>query len=233
MAAPSDARPGLGTWLCRCAGRKAGHGGFAQRSIPPGCHLVADRSALRALVVLVLAAIVHAAVPFRVYAESSARMQSAAQARFAARTLAPLAAEMRDRIAAAVSTGRIEDLQEPLDLNELPVVYADTADGDPISHWKSLSVDGQGHDVLEQLGRILALPPAKLALGRDVENNAVFVWPYLAERQLDQLSATELADLATLMAPEALAAMRAKKKWTWWRLVIGADGTWHAFRKHD
>lgn len=233
MAAPSDARPGLGTWLCRCAGRKAGHGGFAQRSIPLDCRLVAERLALRALVVLVLAAIVHAAVPFRVYAESSARMQSAAQARFAARTLAPLAAEMRDRIAAAVSTGRIEDLQEPLDLNELPVVYADTADGDPISHWKSLSVDGQGHDVLEQLGRILALPPAKLALGRDVENNAVFVWPYLAERQLDQLSATELADLATLMAPEALAAMRAKKKWTWWRLVIGADGTWHAFRKHD
>lgn len=233
MAAPSDARPGLGTWLCRCAGRKAGHGGFAQRSIPPGCHLVADRSALRALVVLVLAAIVHAAVPFRVYAESSARMQSAAQARFAARTLAPLAAEMRDRIAAAVSTGRIEDLQEPLDLNELPVVYADWSDGDPISHWKSLSVDGQGHDVLEQLGRILALPPAKLALGRDVENNAVFVWPYLAERQLDQLSAAELADLATLMTPEASAAMRAKKKWTWWRLVIGADGTWHAFRKHD
>jgi hypothetical protein len=27
--------------------------------------------------------------------------------------------------------------------------------------------------------------------------------------------------------------MREKKKWTWWRLTIGADGTWHSFKKAD
>jgi hypothetical protein len=28
-------------------------------------------------------------------------------------------------------------------------------------------------------------------------------------------------------------AMRARKKWTRWRLTIGADGTWHSFKKAE
>jgi len=27
--------------------------------------------------------------------------------------------------------------------------------------------------------------------------------------------------------------MREAKRWQWWRLAIGADGTWHAFHKAE
>ena len=30
-----------------------------------------------------------------------------------------------------------------------------------------------------------------------------------------------------------LKIMREKKQWTWYRLAIGADGTWHSFQKTE
>lgn len=213
------------------AGRKAQHRSVAQRSNSLDLRPATERLAHGVLVVLVLAAVVYPAIAVPVYAQGSVRAKPSTETKAAPQALPPLAAEMRDRIAAAVVTGRIDDLQEPIDLNELPVVYAEASGGDPIAHWKSQSADGTGKDILDQLGRILALPPARLALGRDPENNGVFVWPYLAERPLDRLTAKEAADLETLMPPETATKMRATGKWTWWRLVIGADGTWHAFVK--
>lgn len=172
-----------------------------------------------ALVVLMLAGIVHLAM-------TGAAAQTA-------KALPPLVAEMRERILAAVESGRIEDLAEPLAWNELPPMYSPTADGDPIGYWKAMSAEGDGRDVLEQIGRVLALPPARVAIGRDAENSAVFVWPYLSERPLGQLSPSEVADLGTLMPAAAADAMRTAGRWTWWRLVIGADGTWHALTKGE
>ena len=40
-------------------------------------------------------------------------------------------------------------------------------------------------------------------------------------------------DLYRLMPPATAKTMRDKKKWTWWRLSIGADGTWISFRKSE
>jgi hypothetical protein len=33
------------------------------------------------------------------------------------------------------------------------------------------------------------------------------------------------------MPPAAVKMMREGKKWTWWRLAIGADGTWHSLKR--
>jgi hypothetical protein len=88
-------------------------------------------------------------------------------------------------------------------------------------------------EILAVLAEILSLEPARLPVGKDPENNAVYVWPYLAERPLDKLAPGEEVDLLRLMPHAAAKAMREKKKWTWWRLSIGADGTWHSFRKYE
>lgn len=139
---------------------------------------------------------------------------------------------MRDLILAAVESGKIEELGHAIEWNELPPEFGDEAGDDPIGYWKTLSGDGNGRNVLEVLGKILALPPARLQLGHDPENNTIYVWPYLAERPLDNLTATEQALLATLMPESEAKSMVENKKWTWWRLAIDAGGSWLTFMRH-
>lgn len=141
--------------------------------------------------------------------------------------------EMRQAILAATRTGDIEDLLVPLDWNELTPDVAKEAVDDPIDYWKKISADGEGREVLAALANILEMRPAELPLGKDLENNIIYVWPYLAEAKLDQLTPAEQVDLLRLVPPEKAKEMRKANKWTWWRLTIGADGTWHAFTKPD
>jgi hypothetical protein len=70
-----------------------------------------------------------------------------------------------------------------------------------------------------------------LPLGRDLENNRLYVWPYFAEVPLDKLSPAQEVELLRLVSPAALKDMRSSGKYTHWRIVIGADGTWHSFRR--
>jgi len=141
--------------------------------------------------------------------------------------------EMRHAILAAAQSGRIEDLTVPLDWNELRPDIAATPVDDPIAYWKRTSGDGQGREILAVLANILQMPPAELPLGKDLENNIIYVWPYLAESELDKLTPSQEVDLLRLVSPEEARTMRDKKKWSWWRLTIGADGTWHSFRKTE
>jgi hypothetical protein len=141
--------------------------------------------------------------------------------------------EMREAILAATRSGRIEDLRVPLDWNELTPDVAAARVEDPIAYWKKTSGDGEGREILAALADILQMRPAELPLGKDLENNIIYVWPYLAEAKLDQLTPSEEVDLLRLVTPEQAKAMRKAKKWTWWLLSIGADGTWHSFRKQD
>ena len=142
-------------------------------------------------------------------------------------------AEMRDLILAAVHSGRIEDLRAALDVNGVKPDFGADNGADPIAALKALSGDGKGAEILAALGEILDMPPAALPLGRDLENNLIYVWPYLAEKPLDQFAAPEDVDLYRLVSPAKAKEMREKKRWTWWRLTIGADGTWQAFKKPE
>jgi hypothetical protein len=166
--------------------------------------------------------------------EHHAKAQPApAKQRTHARTLPGPVEEMREAILAATRTGRIEDLQVPIDWNELKPDFATTAVDDPIAFWKKESADGEGREILAALANILQMHPAELPLGKDIENNIVYVWPYLAEAKLDALTPAEEVDLLRLVSPDRAKAMRAAKTWTWWRLSIGADGTWHTFKKAE
>ena len=138
---------------------------------------------------------------------------------------------MRDAILGAARSGRLEDLKTAFELNEMRPDLGDDTGLDPIAFWRQSSKDGDGREILAVLQSALALEPAEVPLGCDIENNAIFVWPYLAERDVSALSIEEEADLATLMTPSDVAKLKAAKRWVWWRLAIGADGTWHSFRK--
>jgi hypothetical protein len=141
--------------------------------------------------------------------------------------------EMRQALLEAARSGRIEELRVPLEWNELNPDVDGIAGQDPIAHLKKISGDGEGVEILAVLADILPMRPAELRQGKDIENNIVYVWPYLAEAKLDSLTPPEQVDLLRLVGPAAAKEMRDKKRWTWWRLAIGADGTWHSLKKQD
>ncbi len=189
------------------------------------------------LVVLAASAVVYYGSSITVLADEPA----GAAAKLPTVTLAPkppVAAElpanvrdMRDMILAAVHSGKIEDLEPAISQNELPPEFGSDAAGDAVAQLKALSADGSGRDILAALGNVLETEPARLPIGQDHENNIVFVWPGLSERPLEQLTPGEEVQLLRLMPLSEANALRDGKKWTWWRLAIGSDGTWLTFMK--
>lgn len=160
------------------------------------------------------------------------RQPAAPEVRYGSDRLPGPVQDMREAILSAVRAGRIEELRHAWDLNELkPDLGVALADGDPIAHWKRISGDGEGREVLAALGEILDAGYVALPLGRDLENNRVYIWPYFAEVALDKLTPAQEVELLRLISPAALKDMRSVGKYTHWRIAIGADGTWHSFRR--
>ncbi len=139
--------------------------------------------------------------------------------------------DMREAILSAVRSGRIEDLRHAWELNELKPDIGEAAAGDPIAHFKRISGDGEGREILAALAEILEAGYVVLPLGPDLENNRIYVWPYFAEVPLDKLTPAQEVELLRLVPPAAAQAMRSAGKYTYWRIAIGADGTWHSFRR--
>jgi hypothetical protein len=141
--------------------------------------------------------------------------------------------DMREAMLAAIEAGDIEELRHAYDLNELKPDLGAPGKSDPVAHWKRISGDGQGREVLAALSLILEAGYVVLPLGADLENNRLYVWPYFAEWPLDRLTPRQEVELLRLVPPAAAREMKEKGKYTHWRLVIGADGTWHTLRKDD
>lgn len=139
--------------------------------------------------------------------------------------------QMREAILEAVRSGRLSDLQTAIELNEIKPDIAGNASGDQIAALRALSADGSGEDVLVSLGRILDAPWAAVPMGRDLENNRVYVWPTFAVTGTKALSPEAAADLALIVGSEVAQSMRQSGLYTQWRIAIAADGTWHYLRK--
>lgn len=169
-------------------------------------------------------------------------------------TYPPLVEEMRELITYAVRSGNIDELALALEASihptrilspnraaappsspqappaKKPSAALPKPDAQsPIEALKAMSHDGTGRDLLARIGQILDLPAVKLPLGADYENQDVYVWPYLAERPLDQLAPAEIVDLYRIAPPDRADRWRHAKTWGGDRLLIGADGAWLAF----
>jgi hypothetical protein len=162
---------------------------------------------------------------------SAISKQSAPDIRYGTEGLPAPVQDMREAILGAVKSGRIEELRHAWELNELKPDLGVASVGDPVAHWRQISGDGEGREILAALAEILDAGYVVLPLGRDLENNRLYVWPYFAEVPLDKLSPAQEVELLRLVSPTALKEMRSAGKYTHWRIVIGADGTWHSFRR--
>lgn len=141
--------------------------------------------------------------------------------------------EVREALLAAIEVGQIEELRQVLDLSDAKPDTGAPPKTDAIAHWKSTFGDTQGREVLAALSLILDTGHVAVRRGPDIENNQLYVWPYFAEMPLGQLNPRQEVELLRLVPASAAREMKEKGKYTGWRLVIGADGTWHAFRKGE
>lgn len=141
--------------------------------------------------------------------------------------------ELRDAMMEAVQSGRIEELRYAYDLNDIKPDLAIPRGSDPVAHWKRLSGDGEGREILAMLSLVLDSGYVVLPLGADPENNRLYIWPYFAEVPLGTLTPSQEVELLRLVPPAKAKEMKASGKYTHWRIAIGADGSWHSFRKDD
>jgi hypothetical protein len=141
--------------------------------------------------------------------------------------------ELRDAMIEAIQSGRIEDLRYAYDLNDIKPDLAIPRGSDPVAHWKRISGDGEGREILAALSLLLDSGYVVLPLGADPENNRLYIWPYFAEVPLGALAPSQEVELLRLVPPAKAKEMKASRKYTHWRISIGADGSWHSFRKND
>ena len=135
--------------------------------------------------------------------------------------------DMRVSILRAASSGNLEEMRYVLERNEImPVLSAGEKVNEPLKHWRALSGDGEGLEIMAALIEILTS-------GYVVEqqpDTQMYVWPHFAVRGVSDLTPGERVELYRLVSPEAGARM-AEEGYDHYRLGIGADGTWHFFYK--
>jgi hypothetical protein len=143
------------------------------------------------------------------------------------------AAEMREAILSAARSGRIDELRGPIELNEMRPESGAPAGTDAIAFWRALDPARDGAQVLAIAITLLESEPACLPFGRDIENNRLFVWPALSERKPADWTGDDAALIARIASADEIAKMRLAGGYDGWRMIIGADGVWHAFAKSD
>ncbi|MBU1212464.1 MAG: hypothetical protein KJ587_14495 [Alphaproteobacteria bacterium] len=213
--------------------------GSQRQILPKLCRRSPLSTPARALVIMLMslvqclgpAAPAVAEQPARAETRKAAPSAPAAVTRVALQDLPIPVQEMRDAIQIAIHSGKIEDLRTAIDWNELPPEFGFSPDLDPIEQFRKLSGDGTGREFLAILANLLAEPPSQLPIGPDHENSGVYVWPYLSELPPQSLTPAQQVDLYRLMPAAEAAAVMKRDKWTWYRLAIGSDGTWHIFSK--
>ncbi|MGI9521979.1 MAG: hypothetical protein ACR2PG_10060 [Hyphomicrobiaceae bacterium] len=142
-------------------------------------------------------------------------------------------AEMREMILGAAYSGNIDNLSVAIQWNELQPEFGSVNADDPIDSFKKLSIDGAGREILAILIDLLENAYAVTRQGADIENNKVYVWPAFAEMDLSHLSAPQETALLQIVPRDTFASMRASGKYSYWRVAIGADGTWHEFSRQS
>ncbi|RIA47368.1 hypothetical protein [Dichotomicrobium thermohalophilum] len=133
--------------------------------------------------------------------------------------------DMRVSILRAASSGNLEEMRYVLERNEImPVLSAGEKVDKPLKHWRDISGDGAGLEIMAVLIEILTSGYV-VAKQPDTE---MYVWPHFAARGVTDLTPPEKVELFRLVSPKEAERM-AEDGYDHYRLGIGADGTWHFF----
>jgi hypothetical protein len=140
--------------------------------------------------------------------------------------LPPQVQRMRQAILQAATSGDIEQLRVPIDMNEIHPVFAKDHVADPIAYFKSVSGDGNGRETLAILFNLMT---TGYAITNPGTKDEMIVWPYHAVIPLNSLTPSQEVEIYRFLPPARLKEMTAQGKYTYYRIGIGADGVWHYF----
>lgn len=155
--------------------------------------------------------------------------------------LPPTVRRMRALILDAARSGDLQQLQKPIETNEVPPSFGkpgrdtSTAAGKPgrpamaaelIRQFAQMSGDGKGRETMGQIINILAVGQARINAG---QANEMYVWPYFAVLDPRILTPQQEVDALRTMSAYSLQDWREKGRYPGWRIGIGPDGTWHYF----
>lgn len=145
-----------------------------------------------------------------------------------ARLPAPVAAT-RQRILAAARTGDLGKLVAVMKDSGMPV-FSLSDHRDAAAFWKSNYPDSDGVEALAILISILEAPFVHVERGTPQE---VYVWPYFARMPLKALTPEQRVELFRIVTGADYKEMQDFGAYSFYRLGIGPDGTWHYFVSGD
>ncbi len=135
-------------------------------------------------------------------------------------------ARTRQQLIDAAASGDIERLRIIMEGNELPPTLSLTDIGDPIDFMREASGDGEGHEILAILMDVLEAGSVQADAGTAQE---MYLWPYFARYPLDRLTPGQKVELYRIITSWDFAEMQTYGVWSFYRVGIGPDGTWHFF----
>jgi hypothetical protein len=133
---------------------------------------------------------------------------------------------MRRAILDAAASGDIETMRVPVEMNEIPPIIGKAKPSDPIAHWRKVSGDGEGREILAIFIQLFRTGFSRTEAGTGDE---MYIWPYFAGMPIDQLTPAQQVELLTLVSADRFKAMKTSGKYDYYRVGIGHDGTWHYF----
>jgi len=138
--------------------------------------------------------------------------------------------ETRGKLIEAARSGDMEQLRAVAAEQAEPPSTAFDDVGDPIDYLKSLASDVGGREILAILLEVLEAGHVHVDAGGAEE---MYLWPYFAAYPLEALTPPQLVELFTLLASAEYEEMRSYGAYTFFRVGIGADGSWHFFLAGD
>lgn len=153
-----------------------------------------------------------------------------AEIRYGTEALPEPVQRMWEAIHETATAGNIDEMLPVLESNELPPLISREPVKSAISHWRAISGDGEGREILAAM--IDALESGYVRV-KQPSGPPVYVWPYFAEVPLNKLTPMQEVELYRLITPDQAKAMRKKGRYTNYRIGIGSDGTWHYFLRED
>jgi hypothetical protein len=144
--------------------------------------------------------------------------------------LPPAVARTRDRILSAARSGDLQKLYEVMKTGEKLPIFSFAEDKDPVGFWKSNYPDSQGVEVLAILINVLETGFVHVDVGTAEE---IYLWPYFARLPLKTLTPEQKVELFRIVTGADYKDMVEFGAYSFYRVGIGPDGTWHFFVAGD
>jgi len=144
--------------------------------------------------------------------------------------LPPAVARTRERILAAARSGELQKLLTVMQMNETMPIFSFSEDKDPVAFWKANYPDSEGVEVLSILITVLETGFVHVDVGTTQE---IYLWPYFARLSLKSLTPEQKVELFRIVTGADYKDMIEFGAYSFYRLGIAPDGTWHFFVAGD